>query len=368
MRVFLLGASPSISLPADAHWEAKLAQTGGNTGNQIIAHSLLRELRTTRVSWDYRIPPQQVGEEFDMFVIAAANFLHPGCDLAGMASYIEATKLPCMMVGLGAQSNSYSTTIELQSGTERLVRVVAERSHQIGVRGPFTKAVLEAKGIHNVQVTGCPSYYVSCRPEIAIEKAPLPEHPRIVVNASRDVYRHSFDAGRMESLVRGLIAEGVIWGADFVAQSEGDEIVLAESYGGSEQAAALDRLATLFAGVAPEPALRAWLRKRMRVFFRVEEWEAAIRACDFVTGTRFHGCILALQNGVPAFVICHDTRTADMCGFLGLPHASILDLERIDIRDLYIQTDLENFKSRYATLYPAYKSFLENNGLPHRLA
>jgi hypothetical protein len=368
MRVFLLGASPSISLPPDAHWEAKLAKTGGNTGNQIIAHSLLKQLRTSHVSWDYSAPPQEVGERFDMFVIAAANFLHPGCDLAGMANYIEATKLPCMMVGLGAQSNSYSTEIPLQPGTERLVRIVAERSHAIGVRGPFTHAVLEAKGIHNVQVTGCPSYYVSCRPELALGKPDLPENPRIAINASRDVYRHSFDAERMKHLVRELAAEGVAYGADFIAQSEGEEITLADTPSESERAGALERLARTFAGVAPDEKLRAWLDTRMRVFFSVEDWTAAIRSYDFVTGTRFHGCILALQNGVPAFVVCHDTRTADMCGFFGLPHASIMDIEAIDIRDLYARTDVAALQRRYTALYPTYKTFLDGNGLSHRLA
>ena len=368
MRVFLLGASPSIAMPSGAHWEAKLAKTGGNTGNQIIAHSLLKQLRTSLVSWDYSVSPQEVGEKFDMFVIAAANFLYPGCDLTGMANYIEATKLPCMMVGLGAQSNSYSTDISLQPGTERLVRIVAERSHRIGVRGPFTHAVLESKGIHNVQVTGCPSYYVSCRPELALGKPELPEKPRIAINASRDVYRHSFDANRMEHLVRGLTAEGVTYGADFVAQSESEEIILADAPTEAERVGALERLARTFAGVAPDERLRAWLDSHMRVYFTVEDWTAAIKTYDFVTGTRFHGCILALQNGVPAFVICHDTRTADMCGFLGLPHASIMDLDAIDIHDLYARTDVAALQRRYTELYPAYKAFLEGNGLPHRLA
>ena len=134
--------------------------TGGNTGNQLIAYSLLDQLEVDEVSWDFRTPPAEVDEKFDLFVIAASNFLFPQFDFAGMSDYIEATSLPCVVVGLGAQSNNYDPNLELSAGTERLVKVMAERGALIGVRGAYTKAVLEARGVHNTQVTGCPSYYV----------------------------------------------------------------------------------------------------------------------------------------------------------------------------------------------------------------
>ena len=40
-RVFLLGATPRIHFGPEDTPQAKLKKTGGNTGNQIIAHALL---------------------------------------------------------------------------------------------------------------------------------------------------------------------------------------------------------------------------------------------------------------------------------------------------------------------------------------
>jgi Polysaccharide pyruvyl transferase len=48
---------------------------------------------------------------------------------------------------------------------------------------------------------------------------------------------------------------------------------------------------------------------------------------DFVVGTRFHGAMLALQAGVPAAVIAHDSRTYEMCTTMGVPVRSAEDVE-----------------------------------------
>jgi hypothetical protein len=73
--------------------------------------------------------------------------------------------------------------------------------------------------------------------------------------------------------------------------------------------------------------------------------------------------MVALQRGVPALVICHDTRTEDMCRFLGMPFVSIVDLDEIDVAQLYDRLGLETLDRRYQELYPAYTRFLTVNKL-----
>ncbi|MEP9370169.1 polysaccharide pyruvyl transferase family protein [Xanthobacter sp. VNH20] len=367
MRVFLLGATPSFNMDAVSTPSERLAATGGNSGNQVIAYGLLRELSYSSVSWDYSIGTDRVNAEYDVIVIAAANFLFPAFDFAGMAAFIERTNLPCVMVGVGAQSNTFSPDIELKPGTKRLMEIVSERSKLIGVRGPFSAEVLEHIGITNVQVTGCPSYYMSCKPELKIAKPALPQTPRMAINLSRDVLKHSFDADQMRKVIRQIASEAVRYGADFIAQTEMDEIILTESPGTPEADAALERAYGFFSGIADEPALREWLRTHMRVYWSVDDWIREVKTCDFVFGQRFHGNMIAIQSGVPAMFVCHDSRTTEMCSFLGLPYVSLKELDTVNARELYEKADFAPLAQRYAELYPAYRTFLETNKLPHKL-
>jgi hypothetical protein len=376
LNIFLLGATPDIGPERICDPTSKLAKTGGNTGNQIIAHALLGQIGYQDISWDYAIDSREVADRFDVFVIAAANFLFPSFDFSGMANYIESTDLPVAIVGLGAQAKNYDPDIRLLPGTERFLKVVAERAVSIGVRGPFTQEVLDRRGIRNVTVTGCPSYYM--RGESAEFTKPDFDSVRsISINASRDVIHHAFDSAKMTEIVREIYREGIAWDADFIAQSETAEISIADRAPAEPQDSALEELCRFLRGVADDATLRSWAGKHMRVFFRVSDWIDAVRRYDFVFGNRFHGNMLALQHGVPACVVCHDTRTEEMCRFLGLPHVSIVDLDAIDVRALYDRVDAAAFNARYEALYPPYVEFLRANGLgvktevtarPHSLA
>jgi hypothetical protein len=371
----LLGASPALGGSASASdldgiarlsSVEKLQRAGGNTGNQVIAYGLLKTVKFDAVSWDYAIGPKRANDEYDLILIAAANFIHSGFDLGGMASFIEATRLPCAMVGVGAQSNDYSTNIVLKPGTERLIRVVAERSPLIGARGTFTAEVLAGMGINNVQVTGCPSYYMSCKPQLRIRKPSLPADAQLLINSSRDVVSHSFNRQQMIGVVSKLLALAVERNADFIAQSELPEINIADSTNPAEIEGIVRRILIEFpfyGEVAPYDGLLAWFRQHVRVFWDVDAWLSEMRNYDFVFGNRFHGNMIALQAGTPACVICHDTRTSEMCEFLGLPFIGLGDLDRISVDFLYGLVDPDAIQSRYEQLYPDYKSFLGRNGL-----
>lgn len=363
MNIFLLGATPSISAEPGEDPVSKLAKTGGNTGNQVIAYGLLSQIVYDNVAWDFRVDPREVHERFDMIVIAAANFLFPKFDFGGMADYIERVDLPVAIVGLGAQSNSYDPNIELMPGTERFVKVIAERAPSIGVRGPFTQQVLARRDVHNVTVTGCPSYYMSGPEGLNLTAKPFEDVKRISVNASRDVIGHSFDKEKMRKLVLEIYRAGVEWKGDFVAQSEQAEMRLADRQPGASVDPALNEVIAFLKEAVPEDAAREWANEHVKVFFDVDQWLNAMQCYDFVFGTRFHGCMIALQRGVPAVVICHDTRTEDMCSFLGMPNASILKLGEVNVKRLYEMSDPTKLNRRYADLYPKYAEFLTKNNL-----
>ena len=101
------------------------------------------------------------------------------------------------------------------------------------------------------------------------------------------------------------------------------------------------------------------LRPRLRV--------DAVRGYDFVFGNRFHGNMVALQHGVPACVVCHDSRTEEMCQFLALPFVNIVDLASIQVQALYDIVDTAAWNQRYKTLYPQYLEFLRANNLSVKL-
>jgi hypothetical protein len=380
MRIFLMGAKPRldesralsiVNGEGGSFTKKRLEQTGWNTGNQVIAYGLLETLRFDSVSWDDSIGPQRVNDEYDMIVIAAANFLHTGFNFEGMANFIEATKLPCAMIGVGAQSKDYSPRIALQPGTERLMRIMAERSRLIGVRGPFTAEVLANMGIHNVQITGCPSYYMGGGPELKVRKLPLPDNPKVMVNSSRDVVSHAFDRERMIEIVCGIAAEAIRLKADFAAQTELEEIQIAETNSISEKIDLYQRLVRNFpfyTKIGSNDDIQKWFLNHMKVYWDVKIWLEDMKKYDFVFGNRFHGNMVAIQSGTPACVICHDTRTTEMCDFFGFPYVSIMELPRVDVQDLYDRVNPDAIAARYRELYPAYKRFLEQNGLSIRLS
>ena len=347
--------------------ESRFAQSGQNFGNICIGSAVQKFLGENHLlARDALASPAQADEECDHVVIPAANFLWKDFDFGYMETFLARTHLPITMIGVGAQTADRMSTSQIHPNTLRLMKLVSERSASIGVRGFYTAEVLAAHGIHNVQVIGCPSIYSSRAPSLKIGKFEPSEPPKLSVNFSRRVNKHSFNPQGMVALENELMAWALRADAEFVAQDELEELKLAAG-----EEVSTTEMCKYFRNI-PAEELVAFLKNKTRHFCDVESWATYIRSKDLSVGTRFHGNLMALINGVPAFMFVHDSRTLEMCALLGLPYLHVNDVDAKtvsceQIQEMVANASFEQFERTYSTLFKRFGQFMSSNGLAHNL-
>jgi hypothetical protein len=351
--------------------ENLVKRTGRNTGNLLFISALRKVIRTERFEFGVRVQPAAVRAAHDGLVIPAANWLSSTSSWGGLARLIEATKLPCVMAGLGAQSFSFDEIPVLDPGTLRLVKVVSERCSSISVRGEFSARVLEHYGIKNVTITGCPSLLWGLRP-VQIDKRDK-EVRHVAVggtrpNAEKEVFaRHNLY--RM-GVVLSRFAKSR--GFDYVAQAELPDIYFA--LGRDEDAQARHDAMGFLTRVYDEPdenALRAYLGTHVKVFFNVEDWVAYLKTRDLMIGTRLHGAVASLLAGTASLLVAHDTRTAEMARHLDLPmieSGAIRSAGDLNPQKIYDELDFDAFNRNQLRYYDRFIDFFESNGVAHNLS
>lgn len=365
-RVLFVGAPYEVASRESRSLTECFDATGRNTGNLLIGHGLYTQLRYDKLEpFRYAMSPEYVEENFDQVVIAAANFLYPGFDFTPVSSFLDKIRLPVFMVGLGAQlPSSQSELVGVPAGTWRLVQIAAERSHSIGVRGHFTAEQLRKHGITNVQVTGCPSLYTNLKPTIRIHRPDILS--KIVINGSRNVVGHAFDKDAATKVEQQLF--NLAWSRKlpYVLQNEQPEMQIASGEDTEPHKLAIESVARFF-GTSPTELVEFY-REHGRVFFSIQEWFDWIGTRDFSIGTRFHGNVAALLNGVPAVVLTHDSRTRELCEFAAIPSVGIQEAGDLDIERIHETADYDLFERNYGEIHNKYVEFLEANGVPHRFS
>jgi hypothetical protein len=117
--------------------------------------------------------------------------------------------------------------------------------------------------------------------------------------------------------------------------------------------------------LSPE-AFKVWCRKRMLAFGDADHWMAWTKRYDFVVGPRFHGVMLAIQAGVPAGCIAHDSRTLEMCQTMEIPvrmFDTIKDPLTLENLHTEFAFDPAKYRATRAALAGEYRSILGGAGL-----
>ena len=368
-RILFMGAPYEIPSYETQTAKQNFERTGFNTGNLLIGNGLYSQLHADTIEmYAYRMTPDYIQNNFDLIVIAAANFLYRTFDFTPYSSVLEKVDLPVTMIGLGAQLPSINSTFDkndLIPGTWRLVEIASDRSSLIGVRGDFTAEALSSNGIKNVQVTGCPSLYTYNNLATKIQQVKNLDPKKIAVNGSRNVSGHSFDENASIRIEHALLNYAVQHKSPFVLQNEMPEILLSREGYKEEFTQEIDKLSKAF-NLSKDDFIEHH-EKQSKTFFTIKDWFNWIKKYNFSIGTRFHGNLAALLNGVPAMILVHDSRTRELCEFSSIPHKLINEITEFDPVALFENANYEQFNKRYKEIYTQYIIFLDKNNIPHKL-
>ena len=256
-------------------------------------------------------------DNVDFIYIPAANFLNATSDLGWLAKLIRKIDRPCVIVGLGAQSEHEKTIPTLTHGTIDFLKEAAARTPYIGVRGSYSKSVCEANGIDNVRVMGCPSIFTNGDRTLGVKIEPAWSKPieKLAIHAS-SIKAHVRHAERM------LFAQlSVHPGSSYILQRPVELMKVAR--GNLLTDADEKYISHAHSFLAPDLSRTSFLRIIRSygvVPYSIDSWLFYLAGHSHSIGTRIHGAILSLSAGLPSVCITHDTRTRELCDVLKVPN------------------------------------------------
>ncbi|HCA86209.1 MAG TPA: polysaccharide pyruvyl transferase [Streptomyces sp.] len=354
------GKSPfDVVSPDQAIQQNVFATNSGNLLFSTAAHKVLSTENTEVVSNRMKIQPSEadrINEEYDVFVVPLANAFRTSFQrhLDKLSELVEKLDIPVVVVGVGAQRDIGYDAEQLRpldDSVKRFARAVLDRSAAIGVRGEFTEKYLNNLGFRDVEVIGCPSMFTNGAALKVDKKADrLTAGSRIAANMTRSA-DHIGD-------VSGLLTKtyerypDMIYVMQVLADAEllfwGD---LSEARGQS--------------GIAPIHRTHPLFREdKARLYLDPVTWIDEMRGRDFSFGTRIHGNITALLAGTPCTVICHDSRTLELCRYFDIPHIQAKDVTAdLDLAELYETADFTKLQNGHQERFDRFTAFLDKNDL-----
>ncbi len=256
---------------------------------------------------------------------------------------------------------------DLCDEVKKFVYEIADRSISIGVRGEYTGDVLKALGIKNVDVIGCPSWFVNGINQVDVVKK----------DWSYDFKVSCFSSGSWLKGKQYLIKEALKYtDPKFIIQQEYDiipyyflnndiYIYIRRYFRNLDYFRAAKILKDEYGISMKDQFFNSKVRKLFEFFLDVDEWSRFAKTRDLAFGTRIHGAIVHLKQGVPTLLFVHDMRLLEIAEFFKIPYIrwDKIDITKLDIRELYEKTDFSEMNKAYLPLYENYKAFIHKNGI-----
>jgi hypothetical protein len=353
-----------MNASATRGYDAVMSAVNHNTGNSYIPCAVLKGL----LGSDYRLKvfsginniwqprlarhADQINDGHSHALLFMQDQIRDDNDFNywdDLNKLIENIQIPIVVFSLGANSLT-GADLEVHSklapGLVRFLKLLSDRTRELGIRGEFTADVLTKLGITNFRVTGCPSYF-ECGPGRRVAKPPWKPNANIIATGLFSTAEHSR--------------------VHYVLQSEPVLIKALLSNSSALEPEDVEKLNANYPGYR-DCVTQAFHNKRVSVFFDPEQWTSFLKqGFAFCVGTRLHGAIAALNAGVPALVTNGDMRAKEVTDFFKIPlRAGICGLN-FEPQDLYEQCDINALNERYDTVFENYCAWLQLHELSYSM-
>ena len=266
--------------------------------------------------------------------------------------------------GIGAQA-PVKGKIELSDETKTVLRMMADSTTSVGVRGAYSAQVLWDIGIRNVRIVGCPTAFRRNDPNLTITLPPLETVKYVGVTMRREVSpAYAQDIKRYLTFHRDLV-KSLAERFDVVLMAQGEVEEKKIVFGTPEQKE------EAFAALRANKWVSEWyldevMEKlhRERLFYSdvVADYEALVQQKDVVLGYRLHGNLMALSNGTPSIYFTYDSRTVEFAETFQIPSFDVFSGKDFVLEEYWDQSLFDKFNRAYHHTYREMRQFLVENG------
>ena len=311
----------------------------------------------------------RINAEYDYVFLRGSNYIHQDMDWENATEVLKRLKIPVIAWGIGAQA-PVKGKLELSDQSKLMLRLMADSTTSVGVRGAYSAQVLWDLGIKNVRIVGCPTAFRRNTPDLEIKLRPLEQIKTAGVTLRREVSgTYAQDIEQYLTFHRDMVKD-LAKRFDVVLMAQGEVEEKKIVFGTPEQREE---------GIA---ALKAneWVRKwylddemeklhRERLFYSdvVADYEALVQQKDIVLGYRLHGNLMALANGTPSIYFTYDSRTVEFAETYQIPSFDVFSGKKFKLEDYWDQSLFDKFNRAYRFMYREMRQFLVENNVDTKM-
>jgi len=345
-----------------------------NIGDAFVFDSSLKLLNFSKLSALEIVTPKfedidRINAEYDFVFLRGSNYVNKDMRWNQTAEVLKRLKIPVIAWGIGAQA-PVKGKIELSDETKTVLRMMADSTTSMGVRGAYSAQVLWDIGIRNVRIVGCPTAFRRNNPDLNIQLPSLDKIRTAGITLRREVSStYAQDIKQYLTFHRDLVKE-LADRFDVVLMAQGEVEEKKIVFGTPEQKE------EAFAALKANKTVKDWyldetMEKlhRERLFYSdvVADYENLVQQKDLVLGYRLHGNLMALANNVPSIYFTYDSRTVEFAETYQIPSFDVFSGKQFRLEDYWDQSLFDKFNRAYHHTYREMRQFLVENGVDTKM-